>query len=143
MRKIKVLAVALILGLAGMVYAAGSMRATIGAQEKGKAEACCCCDTSGDACNMKSHQHGDSHKAAECCEMGKGEKGCCDDKGCCAAMAEHGKSGGEHHEGGCCAAHHSGDKSADKDSCNMGKEGAAGCCQHGDGGGCKAKTAKS
>ncbi len=146
MRNIKALVIALVLGLAGMVYAAGNVQMATQTQDKSKADACCCCMSDG-ACPMKSQEHATAHAAKmDCCDMCKDGK-CCemgkdahDGKGCCAAMAEHGKAG-EHqaHDGACCNMHHDGDKSADKQSCEMGR----GCCHHEDGGGCcKAKTAK-
>lgn len=141
MRNIKALVIALVLGLAGMVYAAGNVQMATQTQDKSKAESCCCC-MSDSACPMKSHEHTTAHAAQmDCCDMCKDGK---DGKGCCAAMAEHGKAGDHQgHDGGaCCNMHHDGDKSADKQACEMGKDGK-GCCHHDDDGGCcKAKTAK-
>lgn len=150
MRNIKALAITLILGLAGMVYAAGNVQMVTQTQDKGKADSCCCCMSDG-ACPMKSHEHQSDHAKMDCCDMCKDGQ-CCemgkDDKNCCAAMTDQAASGDHQaHDGACCKMHHNGDKSADKQSCEMGKDGHEGCCSGGsgcchDGGCCKAKTAR-
>jgi hypothetical protein len=149
MRNIKALVITLVLGLAGMVYAAGNVQMAAQTQDKAKADACCCCMSDG-ACPMKSHEHqSDAAAKMDCCEKGKDGQSCDmskdgqEGKNCCAAMADHAQAGDHQgHEGACCNMHHDGDKSADKQACEMGKDGAQGCCHHEGGGCCKAKTAK-
>lgn len=116
MNRIKLFAVALVLGLTGVVYAAGG-----GASQDGKschmAEAgasCCasgasCCD-GGSCCKADHHKRaaGSNKEGESCCEGGAS---CCKPgAACCAAHKTAGKKGAKaavaQKDGeGCCAAH--------------------------------------
>lgn len=124
MKNIKALAVALILGITGMVYAAGNLQTTE-TPDKGQAAASCCADC---ACCMKAHKAGDTKAAKESCQMGK--DGCC-----CTSGMHHSKSaqscgtqGCCKSEGGCCKAQDKSDGAQAKaHSCEMSKDGKS-CC---------------
>ena len=113
MRSIKLLAIALILGLTALVYAAGGQQTP--QQANGKEKAAACCSGCGDSCCMKGQKAGDAKTAHESCDMSKAGESCC------AAHADCCKDGAE-----CCK--------AGADCCKA----AAACCK--DGG--KGKTAK-
>ena len=127
MRSIKLLAVALMLALAGFVYAWGQTQDSKMACGEDKAGCCAtaeCCKAGGDSC-CKAHKMGNQQAAQD------KQKSCCE--GC--ANCKDGKSCAE----GCCKTDKTG-KAASAGCCDTSKEG--GCC----GGGCacnakdKAKT---
>src|SRR5918912_1288572 len=102
MRNIKLIAIALMLGLTAIVYAAGSQQTP--PQANGKEKAASCCSNCGDSCCMTKADCG--KPGAECCKAGAE---------CCKA----GES--------CCGQNHmSADKQGKAQACDM-KDGK-GCC---------------
>ena len=117
MKRIKILACAMMLSMAGAIYAAGYVQD--GSQAK---MSCCgvaaCCTDGAECCKAKADG---SH--ADCCKA--------DAESCAARMAE----------GDCCKAHQGDKHAAGEAACDMSKkDGKTGCC---DGGSCcKAKDTK-
>ena len=110
MNRIKLLAVALMLLLAGVVYAAGNAQNTVGTSCGMDNKAACCADCCKDEKSCcKSHQMGHPQKAGQAGQENK-ETGCANCE-CCKG------------EKSCCKA----DKTGKADACCMSKEGA-GCC---------------
>ncbi|HKC62350.1 MAG TPA: hypothetical protein VKB86_01875 [Pyrinomonadaceae bacterium] len=143
MRNIKFLAIALMLALTAMVYAAGGQQTDV------KEKAASCCANCNDSCCMKGQKSGDAKTAHESCDMSKSGKSCCGAKAdCCKAGADCCKAGAECCKKGesCCGQNHmTNDKQGKAQACDMkGGEGCCGadcaCCK---GGSCgKEKTAK-
>jgi hypothetical protein len=123
MRTIKLIIIALILGLAGIVYAAGAKPSPAQADGKEKAASCC------DSCCMKEQKSGDAKAAHKSCDMQK--EGCCNAKAdCCQAKADCCKPGAECCKAGesCCAQKETSHKAQGKaQACDMQKDGKA-CC---------------
>jgi hypothetical protein len=117
MRIIKLIVIALILGLTGIIYAAGGQQTP--ADEKSKAASCC----------MKEQKSGDAKTAHKSCDTTKSGEGCCNAKAdCCKPGAECCKAGAECCKTGdssCCA--HMQDKQGKAQARNMQKDGK-GCC---------------
>ena len=115
MRRIKTLAMVLMLGLAGAVYAAGGMQTPTQSPDAKKEHAGCC----------DMHKQGDGQKAAHACQMKKdgAAAGCCvSGAACCEGKGS-----------ACCAQHKQGahaghEQTAAAGSSAMKHEGAAGCC---------------
>ena len=135
MRIIKLIVIALILGLTGIIYAAGGQQTLANAKDK----AASCCAKCDDSCCMKEQQSGDANTAHKSCDSTKSGKGCCDAKAdCCKAGAECCKEGAEcckANDSSCCA-HMSQDKQGKAAACDMQKDGkgrSAGsdCCKPG------------
>ena len=126
MRIIKLIVIALILGLTGIIYAAGGKPSPT----DGKDKAASCCAKCNDSCRMKAK--GNAQTAHKSCDMNKDGKGCCDAKpDCCKPGAECCKAGAECCKTGassCCADNHtSQDKQGKAQACDMQKDGQ-GCC---------------
>lgn len=112
MRQIKFLAIALVLSLAGFVYAAGNAQESKRAGSTEKAGCCSVCCKAEDSC-CKSHKMGNRQSAgagasAQDKEMACKDCECCKDgKSCCAEgckMSKTGKADGccdKSKEGGC------------------------------------------
>ena len=129
MSTIKPLIIALILGLAGMVYAGGVN--PFPAQADRQEKAASCCTKCSDSCCMKAQKAGDAKTAHKSCDMSKAGEGCCRVKAdCCKPGAKCCKAGAE-----CCKAsesccthnHMSTDKQSKAQVCDMQKDGK-GCC---------------
>jgi hypothetical protein len=136
MRIIKLIVIALILGLTGIIYAAGGQQTPA----DGKSRAAQCCARCGDSCCMKEQKSGDAKAAHKSCDMNKTGEGCCKAKAdcckaggaeCCQAGAECCKAG----DSTCCA-HMSQDKQGKAQACDMQKDGKGcgadcDCCKSG------------
>jgi hypothetical protein len=122
MRNIKTLIFALILGLAGMVYAGGAI--PFPARAEGQEKAASCCTKCSDSCCMKAQKAGDAKAAHKSCDMSKAGEGCCSVKAdCCKPGAECCKA----NESCCKHNHASADKQSKTQACDMQKDGK-GCC---------------
>src|SRR4051812_40020319 len=121
MRIIKLIVIALILGLTGIIYAAGGQQTP--ADEKSKAAPCCA--ACGDSCCMKEQKSGDAQAAHKSCDSIKSGEGCCTAKAdCCKPGAECCKAGAECCKTGdsSCCAHMSQDKQGKAQACDMQKD---------------------
>ena len=119
MRIIKLIVIALILGLTGIIYAAGGQQTPA----DGKSKAASCCAKCGDSCCMKEQKAGNAKTAHNSCAMNKTGEDCCNAKAdCCKEGAECRKAG----DSSCCA-HMSRDKQGKAVACDMQKDGK-GCC---------------
>src|SRR4051812_7933508 len=99
MRIVKLIVIALILGVTGIIYAAG-VRQTPADGKNGAAPGCARCS---DSCCMNEQKSGDAKAAHKSCDMNKNGAGCCNAKAdCCKAGAECCKEGAE-----CCKANDS------------------------------------
>jgi hypothetical protein len=134
MKRIKILALAIMLGLVGAIHAASYAQDKSNTHDAHQASMSCCADGA-DCC----------HAAGECCKDGAE---CCKAKAdgshadCCKADAS--SCDAKMAEGDCCKAaghgkKHEGNHAA-QESCEMSKDGK-GCCNGG--ACCKAKTEKS
>lgn len=125
MRIIKLIVIALILGLTGIIYAAGTQQTPA----TGKEAASCCAK-----CCLKKEKSGDAKAAHKSCDMNMSGAGCCNAKGdCCKTGAECCKEGAEcckANDSACCA-HMSQDKQGKAQACDMQKDGK-GCCADSD-----------
>jgi len=130
MRIIKLIVIALVLGLTGIIYSAGGQQT----QADGKSKAASCCIQCGDSCCMKAQKSGDAKTAHNSCAMNKTGEDCCNAKAdCCKAGAECCKEGAEcckAHDSACCV-HKSQDKQGKAAACDMQKDGK-GCCADSD-----------
>jgi len=124
MRSIKLIIIALILALTGIIYAAGGQQTPTDNKDK----AASCCTKCGDSCCMKAKDKATAHKS---CDMSKDGQSCCDANkaDCCKAGADCCKDGADcckANASSCCAHNHM----------SQGKQGKAQACEMKDGKGC-------
>lgn len=125
MRIIKLIVIALILSMTGIIYAAGGKPSPTDGKEK----AASCCARCSDPCCMKAKDKATAHKS---CDMSKDGKDCCaaNKSDCCKAGAECCKAGADcckADASSCCAPNHtSQDKQGKAQACDM-KDGKS-CC---------------
>jgi hypothetical protein len=123
MRKIKLLAMGLVLSLAGFVCVAGQAQDSKQACGINKASASCCASRcqSEDSC-CKSPKKMDAHRA-NAQQTAQTKNDCCGAGECCKG------------EKSCCQADQSGKAHLKAEACEMNKEGVS-CCASGEGGCC-------
>jgi hypothetical protein len=120
MRTIKLIIIALILGLTGIIYAAGGQQTPT----DGKDKAASSCAKCGDLCCKKGQKSGTAKAAHKSSDINKSGDSCCKAKAdCCKPGAECCKAGGS----GCAQNHMTTEKQGKAQACDMQKD-SKDCC---------------
>ncbi|HEX8070468.1 MAG TPA: hypothetical protein VF546_10985 [Pyrinomonadaceae bacterium] len=125
MRSLKLSAIALLLGVTGLVYAAGAPQTPAPAAGPHDADASCC----------KTHKHGGTQTAAQTADANAAHAACCADCPCCTGAHKTTNAGATQHAAhadgaSCCAGHECRKAHAPQTSTNKSAAGhtACACC---------------